>query len=360
MNLGWKELKHNKTKYLLIETILILMIFMVIFLSGLANGLARAVSASIANKDAQYYVLNSDADKVINMSNIPKDIINKVEDQTGDEATPLNIKRTNIKKDGEEGKVDITYFAVNEAEFLAPKITEGESFKDLNTIVLNSSFKASNIAVGDKVVDSMSGVELTVVGFTKDEMYGHSPVGFISTDTFVEMNKTVNPSYSQSYNAIAINGSDTENINIDNMSVVDKATVIKNIPGYSAEQTTINMILWVLVVIAAAVLGIFFYVLTIQKLKQFGVLKAIGVGMNKLFGIITSQVLLLAIFGVVIGNIIAFGMAAMLPKSMPFYLNTSMVLMVSIAFIVISLLTSLISIVKVAKVDPIVIIGGNE
>lgn len=39
MKLAWKEIKHSKSKYVLIESILILMIFMVVFLSGLANGL---------------------------------------------------------------------------------------------------------------------------------------------------------------------------------------------------------------------------------------------------------------------------------------------------------------------------------
>ena len=46
MKLAWKEIRHSKTKYLLIEGILVLMIFMVVFLSGLANGLGDAISAS--------------------------------------------------------------------------------------------------------------------------------------------------------------------------------------------------------------------------------------------------------------------------------------------------------------------------
>ena len=65
MKLAWKELKHSKTKYLLIESIIILMMFMVIFLSGLANGLARAVSASIEKEDAKYYVISNDSQNLI-------------------------------------------------------------------------------------------------------------------------------------------------------------------------------------------------------------------------------------------------------------------------------------------------------
>lgn len=45
---------------------------------------------------------------------------------------------------------------------------------------------------------------------------------------------------------------------IDGTEIVDKATIIENIPGYQAEQITINMILWVLVLVSAAVSGVFF------------------------------------------------------------------------------------------------------
>jgi len=363
MKLAWKELKHSKAKYLLIESIIILMIFMVIFLSGLANGLARAVSASIENADANYYVISNDAQNLIGTSSLSKDVLKQVASMTTDNVTNLDIQRTSLTSDGNVAKLDVTYFAIDPNGFLSPHITKGKTITNTDSaynIVLNDSFKDENIDVGDVVEDSPSGIKMTVVGFTKDEMYAHSPVGFISTGTYSVINKKLNPAFSEKYKAIAIAGSDVENIRITGVSVVDKATIVKNLPGYQAEQLTINMILWVLVVISAAILGVFFYVITIQKLKQFGILKAIGMGMRELTNMIIGQVIILALFGVIIGNIIAFGMASMLPSSMPFHLEIPIVIVISIVFILITLFTSLLSIRKVAKVDPIIIIGGNE
>ncbi|MGB4658893.1 MAG: ABC transporter permease [Mobilitalea sp.] len=363
MKLAWKELKHSRMKYLLIESIIVLMIFMVIFLSGLANGLSRAVSAAIENENAKYYVISEDAENMIGISSLPKDVLEQVAGMTTDNVTNLDIQRTNLNTEAEQTKIDVTYFAINPAGFLAPDITEGIELSDTDskyTIVLDDSFKENNIKIGDIVEDSAAGIKMTVVGFTQDEMYGHSPVGFISTNTYTAINTAVNPAYQEKYHAIAIQGSDIKNIEVEGMSVVDKSTIVDNIPGYLAEQLTINMILWVLVVISAAVLGVFFYVITIQKLKQFGILKAIGMGMMELAAMITGQVLLLAVFGVITGNILAFGMAAMLPGSMPFHLEIPIVIVISIVFIAITLVTSLLSIRKVAKVDPIAIIGGNE
>lgn len=44
MKLALKELIFSLKKYALVELLVVVMIFMVIFLSGLANGLGRAVS----------------------------------------------------------------------------------------------------------------------------------------------------------------------------------------------------------------------------------------------------------------------------------------------------------------------------
>ena len=363
MKLAWKELKHSKTKYLLIESIIILMIFMVIFLSGLANGLARAVSASIENADAKYFVISDDAENMIGISSLPKDMLGQVSSMTSDNVTNLDIQRTNLITSQSDTKIDVTYFAIDTQGFLLPNITEGNAISNLDTqytIVLDSSFQDDNIAVGDMVEDSTTKIPMKVVGFTKDEMYGHSPVGFISMDTYTAINLKINPDFKEKYNAIAIQGSDINNIKLDGTSVVDKATIVSNIPGYLAEQLTINMIVWVLVVVSATILGVFFYVITIQKLKQFGILKAIGMEMRELTIMLTSQVLILALFGTIIGNVLAFGMASMLPSSMPFHLEMQTVIIISIVFIIVTLVTSLLSIRKVAKVDPIVIIGGNE
>jgi len=363
MKLAWKELKHSKTKFLLIESIIILMIFMVIFLSGLANGLARAVSASIENADAKFFVISDDAENMIGTSSLPKEILGQVTSMTGDNVTNLDIQRTNLITSQSDTKIDVTYFAIDTNGFLLPKITEGSAISNLDTqytIVLDSSFRDDNIAVGDVVKDSTTGIQLKVVGFTKDEMYGHSPVGFISMNTYNDINLKINPDFKEKYNAIAIQGSDINNIKIDGMSVIDKATIVSNIPGYLAEQLTINMIVWVLVVVSAAILGVFFYVITIQKLKQFGILKAIGMEMREITMMLTSQVLILALFGTIIGNVLAFGMASILPRSMPFHLEIPTVIVISVVFIIVTLVTSLLSIRKVAKVDPIVIIGGNE
>ncbi len=359
MNLAWKELKHNKKRYLLIELTLVLLIFMVIFLSGLANGLARAVSAAIENTPATAFVISDDAENLITLSHLSEEQLSVIGDSL-DSVSPLNIQRSNVNLKDNSTKLDITYFAIDPEGFLNPDAKEGEKLSaDKTGIVLDESFKEEGIKLGDMIEDSSSGIESEVIGFVKDSFYGHTSVGYITFDTFNQIKTSLNPNYQPFYNAAAIKGDDTS-INQKGLVVSDKPTIVNHLPGYSAEQTTIRMILWVLVVISGAILGVFFYILTIQKQKQFGVMKAIGMRMGEITGMITFQITFLALFGAVIGNCLAFIMAEFLPSSMPFYVNMKDASIVSLAFVGISVLCGLLSTLKIAKVDPLITIGGNE
>ncbi|MDO5521789.1 MAG: FtsX-like permease family protein [bacterium] len=363
MKLAWKELKHDKARYVMVEAILVLMVFMVLFLSGLANGLGRAVSAGIENADAKYFAVNDTAENLITISSLTPAQVDEVKKQATGNIATLDIQRMNLNTKGSDNKIDVTYFAIDPSGFLAPVITEGISLEEAdveNGIVLDDSFKDEGIALNDEIMDSTTGIAMKVVGFTHDEYYGHSSIGFMSVETYTAIRKEINPAYELMYHAVALQQDNMESIHVDGVSISDKATIIKNIPGYSAEQTTINMIIWVLVVISAAILGVFFYIITIQKQKQYGVLKAIGMRMSEISTMIIGQVAILACVGMVIGNALVWGMSKVLPSGMPFYLEGKSAAVISAAFMVIAIVSSLVSTRKVAKVDPIVTIGGNE
>ena len=358
MLLAWKEIKHNKKKYLLIELILVLLIFMVLFLSGLTNGLGRAVSATISNMPAESFVLSSDSEDMLALSNIDKEQYKSIQKKSNFDTAGFSVFRSTVSNDDVE-KLNVIYFGIETDKFLSPEIIDGKQLsKGTHEIVLDSSFKENGIQIGDVIRDSGTDYEFTVVGFAKDAMYSHVAVGFISSESYEEMRKSSIPGYELSYNAIAVNG--VTDLHLDNLEVLSKAAVIQELPGYAAEQMTIQMILWVLLVISAVILGVFFYILTMQKQSQYGVLKAIGMKMAEINAIMMSQILMLSVFGVVIGNSLAFLMASVLPDAMPFYLKSADALLISCVFVLISLLFGLFSTRYVAKVDPLMVIGGAD
>jgi len=361
MKLAWKEIRYNKKKYALIEGVLVLMVFMVLFLSGLASGLARAVSAVIEIQPADYYAVSEDSEELLNLSKLDETKMEQIKSQTANPIAPFNVQRMNLNRIGDTTKIDVTYVAIEEGSFLNPEITEGKQLDFSQTeIVLNETFKEEGIKVGDEVEDSTSGICFRVAGFTKGSYYGHVAAGYISTESYQKILQSLNPNAQKFYHGVAIQGDEIDKIQVPGVEVVSKAEIISNIPGYSAEQTTINMIVWVLVVVSAAILGVFFYIITIQKEKQFGVLKAIGMPMSKITQMIIGQVLILTFISVAVGNLITWGMSAMLPPAMPFYLNKGQAVLVSVVFVIVSVVCSVFSTIRVAKVDPMISIGGRE
>lgn len=362
MNLALKELIYNKKKYILIELIITLLVFMVLFLTGLVEGLGRSVISGIDNIDADYFLLSDSAEKLITVSGLDTEKYDELRSQTDAEVAVLGIQRMYLSKKGSDEKLNITYFVIEPDSFLEPKVVDGASLGDSsvsNPIVLDESFLYEGIAVGDSVFDSSSEFEYIVVGFAADSMYGHTSVGYISVDSYTSMRTTLNPMYQEMYHSIAIRGNDIDGINIDGTELVSKSDIIENIPSYKAEHMTITMIIWVLIVVSAAIIGVFYYILTIQKYKQFGVMKALGMGMNRLASMVTSQVCIIAVFGAAVAALLTYLMSIAIPATMPFYLRNENVILVIAAFILISIAGGLISVLSISHVDPIKVIGGS-
>jgi len=370
---AWKELLHGKRKYILIEILLILLMFMVLFLSGLAEGLGRAVVAGIDTMDAKYYLLDDEAEELITVSSLDEEVAETLSAQTSSAVTPIDIQRMYLIKDGDTEKLNVTYFAVEPGSFIEPEVMDGIGLKQAydelnidpipetyNPIVLDDDFMLEGIAIGDTVYDSSTELPLRVVGFVEDQMYGHVSIGFISTETYTRLRQKLNPMYTKKYHAIAIQGEDVEGIAIDGTEVVSKADIISNVPSYTAEHMTITMIVWVLIIVSAVIIGIFHYILTLQKRKQFGVMKALGMSTGELTVTVICQVAILSVFAGAVALGLTFGMAAGLPEKMPFYLRFDNALVVTGAFIVISILSSILSIVNISRIDPITAIGGGE
>jgi putative ABC transport system permease protein len=114
-------------------------------------------------------------------------------------------------------------------------------------------------------------------------------------------------------------------------------------------------------IVGAVVAGQTFYIFTIENLKQFGALKAIGVTNIRITGMILLQALVVALIGFAIG----MGLAAAFLESTKniihlrgFYLPWQVMVGVGGAVIVIILLASLLSIRRVIVLEPAIVFRG--
>lgn len=366
MKIAWNEIKYQPKKFILIELLITILMFMVVFLSGLTNGLARSVSSQIDNYGALHYILSTDSEGIVPFSTITAKDVDEVQKIEGMDYSGLSIQRATVSKSEDSNTLDITYFATdhNEEEEILNPIMEDTDLKisDLqkNEVFLDSSFKEDEgIQIGDQVIDKNSKQKLKVVGFAKNAKYGYSEIGFISSKTYTGMRQKTDPSYQWQAQTLVTKKSITSSDLASNLMVADKKQVIDKIPGYKAQNLTLRMITWVLLLASSAILGVFFYILTLQKLKQFGVLKAIGMSMSQITYVQLSQLTIISLIGVLLGLGLATMMAPLLPNSVPSFMTLKDNLTISVSFILTSILCGALSLVKIKKVDPIEVIGGN-
>ncbi|WP_078380473.1 ABC transporter permease [Sutcliffiella halmapala] len=354
MFLAIKELSQSKLKYILVGLIMVAILFLLFFINGLASGLSNADSSSLKNLPADYIVMNKDAEGNITKSEINEQDtseINQIIDQKN--ATPFTIKLSSVKK--ENKKADVVYFAVNTKNISLPPVIEGKKIEELknNEVIVNESVKNEGYTLYDVLVDENLNIEFKIVGFTQNQTYSHLPVIYTNLAYWEEMNLLP----LNTNNAILYIG---EKEIITGFDTFTKDEVVQAMPGYKETQASLTMMKVFLFFISAFVSTVFFYVITIQKTNQFGILKAIGANTGYIAKSIILQVVIITIASLGLSLLAIFAMTQVLPADMPFVLSVSLVAWTGVIFLFLNLIGSIISVFKVYKADALDAIGRVE
>lgn len=371
--LAIKELTHAKFRYVMMSIIIILIAWLVFILSGLGNGLSTLSAATIKNLDANYVVYEETAGDTFSKSIISGNLIDEIEknkdvkDAAGFGASMASVSK--MKTDDSRKKTDVAILGITTGSFIEPDIIEG---KQLSTnekfgVLANNSLKDSGYKIGDELLVSNSKMKLTIIGFVENETFNHLPVLFTNMDTWREYqyaapgsdNGVKNPVQAITLKAPNLDAAKLDK-EINGIETVTKKVAVQGMPGYKEETGTILMMLAFLIVISAFVIAVFFYVLTIQKTPQFGVMKAIGASNKFISKAIVAQVFILSSFGVLTGVGLTYLTALAFPKNMPFDLDAKLVVIYAISLLIICLLSSIISVRQITKIDPLTALGRVE
>lgn len=363
MFLAWNEIKHQKTRYILIVGIVILVSYLVYFLTGLAYGLAMENRVAIDQWEADGIVLTDESNTNVDMSMLVFDDTEVVE---ADETAEIGVTRNVVRKEGESGdeaKVNVAFFGVDSQDFLMPEIIEGEEFTDLFDVVADISLKEQEgVEIGDTLKLAGTDKEVNIVGFIENARYSVSPVLYTDFDTYQEVRysqtelppETILSAVVYRNGGEAINETELEENDLVSYPISD---FIWELPGYSAQILTFGVMIAFLIVIAAVVIGIFVYVLTLQKSSLFGVMKAQGISTRYISKSVVIQTFILAAAGVFIGLTLTIISGLVLPAAVPYSNNFLFFGAITALLIVVAVLGGLFSVRTVVSIDPLDAIG---
>ncbi|MCQ1207046.1 ABC transporter permease [Staphylococcus aureus] len=349
MFLAWNEIRRKKLKFGLIIGVLTMISYLLFLLPGLANGLINMNKEGIDKWQADAIVLNKDANQTVQQSVFnKKDIENKYKKQA-------TLKQTGEIVSNGHQKDNVLVFGVEKSSFLVPSLIEGHKATKDNEVLADETLKNKGFKIGDTLSLSQSDEKLHIVGFTESAKYNASPVIFTNDATIAKINPRLT---GDKINAVVVRDTNWKDKKLNQeLEAVSINDFIENLPGYKPQNLTLNFMISFLFVISATVIGIFLYVMTLQKTSLFGILKAQGFTNGYLANVVISQTLILALFGTAFGLLLTGVTGAFLPDAVPVKFDVLTLLVFAIVLMIVSVLGSLFSILTIRKIDPLKAIG---
>ncbi len=371
--LAIKEVLRNKGRFLLVALVIALITLLVLFIAALGEGLANGNRQYVANLDAQLVVFLEKSDYSIASSRLETNTVKAVRRVDGvADAGAIYTSSTEIVSLEEPLKVSM--LGAEPGRPGMPPILEGREFRggEAREAVMDRNVALrSDIQIGDTIqIRSTQGTEdeffdLKIVGLVEGQSYFFQPTIFVPAATWEkirpqsESDLTSDTPYP---NIIAVKLTDPSQVEamsatlaekVSNIEVASIETTINNIPGYSAQQGTVQTQGVFTLLIGILVIGGFFQIQILQKVPQIGVLKAIG-SSNGVVGLsAVIQIIFVTALGVGIGGGMTYLFSLGFPPTIPLVFNGTRSLIAIALLLAIGPLGGMVSIIYAVRIEPL-------
>lgn len=347
MFLALKEIKHEKLRYGLIMAMFVLISYLIMILMGMMLGLAHENTAAIDSWNTQTVFLNKDSNDSLSQSLITKQ---QQPQYRPDHVATIGVAPS-VAKTGHH-KENVQFVGINPNEFIAKdklQITKGHRPNSAHQIVVDQQLENQGFHLGDRVQLNNLAQKYEIVGFAKNAKLSVAPVIYGQLDQW-RLLRGVQP------NIVGSAVISDENLNqseAPQLQRYDHSTFVNKLPGYSAQNTTFTFMIGFLMVISLVIIAVFLYILTIQKLPHFAVLRAQGIPARHLVAATIYQSLILIAVGVVGGILLTLLTKQVLPASLPMEINWLAITGLSVALLLLGVLGALLPVRLIVKIDPV-------
>jgi len=372
--LSWQEVWRNRGRFLLVSLVIGLITLLVLFIAALGEGLGNANRQYLDNLDADLLVYREKADFIIPASRVERSTARAIRRVEGvaDAGGIATSSAAILLADGKTLKVSL--LGVEPGRPGDPAVTQGhalagdeakEAVVDLNIL------QRSDVKVGDLITLRVTQgtkdqlYKLRVVGATDGQLYTFQPSIFVPYGTWDRVRTKSDAELNQpssTVNVVAVRMaagiSQTElkqrlTNQVTGIEIADIPTAVANVPGFSAQQSTVQTQAVFTLLIGVLVIGGFFQIQILQKVPQIGVLKAIGADNFLVGAAAVLQIIITTVIGVALGGSLAFLFSLSFPPTVPIIFNGANSAIAVVALLLIGPVGGLVSIFYAVKIEPL-------
>ena len=252
MFLALKEIKYEKLRYGLITLMIFLISYLIFMLSSLAVGLASQNTQAVNSWQTQSVVLNDNANVSLSQSLLTKADLKDFKKTNNDSfigLVPIVIKEKKHQT------ISAQFIGLKKDEYIYKDldIVSGRKAKHNDEIAVDQILWDRVIAC-DKVTLNGSDQKYKIVGFLKNAKINIAPIAYGTMATWRKLRPMA-----PNVEASGIISKKNLDFKAKNVKSYDKQTFINKLPGYTAQNSTFELMIGFLFVISLIIIAVFFY-----------------------------------------------------------------------------------------------------
>ncbi|RIK10909.1 MAG: peptide ABC transporter permease [Acidobacteria bacterium] len=361
MQLAFTEIKRAKLRFGLLTGAVGLLVFLLLFLNTLSGTLLRFFVGAIENNSAQVLVFNGSARRNLLVSRVSPAEIEQVREVPGvAEAAPLS--QATVSVDPGSGPTDISLWGFEAGKPGQPaKIVEGRSPGPGEAVVDRTDVSAG-FEIGNEIAVIPLGHRIKIVGYSENSRYSVLPTAYVTHGEFAAAYRSAFPQAEEvPVSLVAVDtdpGLDPADVAarittaVPGTEALDRKAAAAAVPGVESISQSFSVILAITFAIVLLVIGFFFLILTVQKLRVLIALRAIGASVADLGKSLTFQIALVTGAGCAVGVALLFLATSTSSASFPLEVDLTLVLESTAAILAMALIAGTFSLRRVARLDP--------
>lgn len=362
MGLGGAEIRRAKLRFGLLTLAVSLLVFLILLLTTLSNSLISSLVGALEGLDTDGLVYAASAQDTIAASRLAPETVDAVAEVPGVVGVGA-VGTFTTRGEVAGGDEDVQVFGFTPDAPGAPTALASGMLPsaEYEAAVDGGAVIGDTVVIGDR--------ELEVVGTLRGARFNALPTVYVTWAAYDAAVRAANPGLPfVPVNAVAFTVDDPDAVAsvADAIEAVVPQTrayslseAVDSIPGIDSITQSFGILVGLTFIIGIVVIGFFFLILTVQKIRTFTLLRAIGSSTSRLAGTVALQITVVVLAASVIALALTLLAVRGIDTGIPAALDPATVLGTIAAVLAFSLAAGLLSIRRIARIDPASAVGSR-